>query len=79
MGVTFNSGSKSDSTWLVPPILLIIVGEKKFPPPNLNLKIMRIQRGNGSWMLLDALTHCLEGPASRCLKNVMDVANITCF
>jgi hypothetical protein len=80
MGVTFfNSGSKSDPTGLVPPIVLVIAGEKRFPPPNFNLKIMRIQRGGGSWMLLDALMHCLEGPTGRRLKNVMDVANITCY
>jgi hypothetical protein len=52
-GVTFfNSGFKSDPTELFPSIVL--VGEKRFPPPNFNLKIMRIQRGGGSWMLLDA-------------------------
>jgi hypothetical protein len=43
---------------LFPSIVLIIAGEKGFPPSNFNLKIMRIQRGGGSWMLLDALLHC---------------------
>jgi hypothetical protein len=58
-GVTFfNSGSKSDPTELFPSIILVIAGEKRFLPPNFNLKIMRIQRGGGSWMLLDALLHC---------------------
>jgi hypothetical protein len=37
---------------------LVIVGDNRFPPPNFNLKIVRIQRGGGSWMLLDALLHC---------------------
>jgi hypothetical protein len=59
MGVTFlNSGSKSDPTELFPFIVLVIAGEERFPPPNFNLKIVRIQRGSGSWMLLDALLHC---------------------
>jgi hypothetical protein len=58
-GVTFfNSGFKSDPTELFPSIVLDITGEKRFPPPNFNLKIVRIQRGCGSWMLLDALLHC---------------------
>jgi hypothetical protein len=58
-GVTFfNSGSKSDPTKLFASIVLVIAGEKRFPPPNFNLKIVRIQRGGGSWMLLDALLHC---------------------
>jgi hypothetical protein len=58
-GVTFfNSGFKSDPTELFPCIVLVIAGEKRFPPPNFNLKIMRIQRGGGSWMLLDAVLHC---------------------
>jgi hypothetical protein len=58
-GVTFfNSGFKSDPTELFPSIVLDIAGEKRFPPPNFNLKIVRIQRGCGSWMLLDALLHC---------------------
>jgi hypothetical protein len=39
-------------------IVLVIAGEKRFPPPNFNLKIIRIQRGGGSWMLLDALLQC---------------------
>jgi hypothetical protein len=57
-GVTFfNSGFKSDPTELFPSIVLDIAGEKRFPPPNFNLKIVRIQRGYGSWMLLDALLH----------------------
>jgi hypothetical protein len=48
-GVTFfNSGFKSDPTKLFPSILLVIAGEKRFPPPNFNLKIVRIQRGGGS-------------------------------
>jgi hypothetical protein len=54
----FNSGSKSDPTELFPSIVLVIAGEKRFPPPNFNLKTVRIQRGGGSWMLLDALLHC---------------------
>jgi hypothetical protein len=58
MGVTFfNSGSKSDPTELFLSIVLVIAGEKRFPLPNFNLKIIRIQRGGGSWMLLDALLH----------------------
>jgi hypothetical protein len=58
-GVTFfNSGSKSDSTELFSSIVLVIAGEKRFPSPNFNLKIVRIQRGGRSWMLLDALLHC---------------------
>jgi hypothetical protein len=28
--------------------LLVIAGEKRFPPPNFNLKIVRIQCGGGS-------------------------------
>jgi hypothetical protein len=39
-------------------LVLVIASEKRFPPPNFNLKIVRIQRGSGSWMLLDALLHC---------------------
>jgi hypothetical protein len=59
MGVTFfNSGLKSDPTKLFPSIVLVIAGEKRFSPPNFNLRIVRIQRGGGSWMLLDALLHC---------------------
>jgi hypothetical protein len=54
----FNNGSKSDPTKLFRSIVLVIVGEKRFPPPNFNLKIVRIQCGGGSWMLLDALLHC---------------------
>jgi hypothetical protein len=51
-GVTFfNSGSKSDPTELFPSIVMVIGGEKSFPPPNCNLKIVRIQCGGGSWML----------------------------
>jgi hypothetical protein len=42
-GVTFfNSGFKSDPTELFPSIVLVIAGEKRFPPPNFNLKIVRI-------------------------------------
>ena len=59
MRVTFfNSSSKSDHTELFPSIVLVIASEKRFLPPKFNLKIMRIQRGGGSWMLLDALLHC---------------------
>jgi hypothetical protein len=55
-GVTFfNSGFKSDPTELFPSIVVVIAGEKMFPPSNFNLKIVRIQRGGGSWMLLDAV------------------------
>jgi hypothetical protein len=54
----FNSGSKSDPTRLFPSIVLVIAGEKRFPLPNFNLKIVRIQRGGGSFMLLDVLLHC---------------------
>jgi hypothetical protein len=58
-GVTFfNSGFRSDPTQLFPSRVLVIIGEKRFPPPNFNLKIVRIQRGCGSWMLLDVLLHC---------------------
>jgi hypothetical protein len=53
----FNSGSKSDPIELFPSIVLVIAGEKRFPLPNFNLKIVRIQRGGGSWMLLDAFLH----------------------
>jgi hypothetical protein len=71
-GVTFfNSGFKNDPTELFPSIVPIIAGEKRFPLPNFNLKIVRIQRGCGSWMLLDALLHCWEGSAGPRLKNVM--------
>jgi hypothetical protein len=57
-GVTFfNSGFKSDPTELFPSIVLVIASKKRFPPPNFNLKIVRIQSGGGSWMLLDALLH----------------------
>jgi hypothetical protein len=57
-GVTFfNSGFKSDPTELFPSIELVIACEKRFPPPNFNLKIMRIQCGGGSWMLLDVVLH----------------------
>jgi hypothetical protein len=51
----FNSGFKSDPTELFPSIVVVIAGEKRFPPPNFNLKIVRIQRGGGSWILLDAV------------------------
>jgi hypothetical protein len=48
-GVTFfNSGFKSDPTELFPSVVLVIAGEKRFPPPNFNLMIVRIQRGGGS-------------------------------
>jgi hypothetical protein len=58
-GITFfSSGFKSDPTKLFPSIVLVIAGEKRFPSPNFNLKIMRIQCGGGSWMLLDAVLHC---------------------
>jgi hypothetical protein len=53
-----HSGFKSDPTELFPSLVLVIAGEKRFPPPNFNLKIVRIQRGGGSWMLLDAVLHC---------------------
>jgi hypothetical protein len=56
--IFFNSGFKSDPTELFPSIELVIACEKRFPPPNFNLKIVRIQRGGGSWMLLDAVLHC---------------------
>jgi hypothetical protein len=42
---------KSDPTELFPSIVLVIANEKRFSPPNFNVKIMRIQRGGGSWML----------------------------
>jgi hypothetical protein len=42
----FNSAFKSDPTELFPSIVLVIAGEKRFPPPKFNLK--RIQRGGGS-------------------------------
>ena len=76
MGVTFfnsgsKSGSKSDPTELFPSTVLVIASEKRFPPPNFNLKIVRIQHGGEPWMLLDALLHCWEGPAGPRLKNVM--------
>jgi hypothetical protein len=59
MGVTFfNIGFKSDPTELFPSIVLVVAGEKRFPPPNFNLKIVIIQPGGGSWMLLDAVLHC---------------------
>jgi hypothetical protein len=54
----FNSGFKSDPTKLFPSIVLVIVGEKRFLPPNFNLKIVRIQHGGASWMLLDVVLHC---------------------
>jgi hypothetical protein len=74
-GVTFfNSGCKSDPTELFSSIVLVIVGEKRFPQPNFNLKIVRIQRGNRSWMLLDALLHCWEGSVGPRFKNVMPPA-----
>jgi hypothetical protein len=58
MGVTFfNSGFKSDPIELFPSIVLVIAGEKRFPPPNFNIKIVKIQRGDGFWMLLDAVLH----------------------
>jgi hypothetical protein len=57
-GVTFfNSGFKSDPTELFPSLVLVIACEKRFPPPNFNLKIVRIQRGSGSWMLLDVVLY----------------------
>jgi hypothetical protein len=59
MGVTFfNSGFKNDPIELFPSIVLVIVGEKRFLPPNFNLKIVRIQRGGGFWMLLDVVLYC---------------------
>jgi hypothetical protein len=42
---------------LFPSIVLVVAGEKRFPPSNFNLKIVRIQRGGGSWMLLDVVLH----------------------
>jgi hypothetical protein len=58
MGVIFfNSGFKSDPIELFPFIVLVIAGEKRFLPPNFNLKIVRIQHGGESWMLLDALLY----------------------
>jgi hypothetical protein len=50
--------AKSDPTELFPSIVQVIASEKRFPPPNFNLKIVRIQGGGRSWMLLDALLHC---------------------
>jgi hypothetical protein len=74
MGVTFfNSGFKSDLTELFPSIVLVLAGEKRFSPPNFNLKVVRIQHGSVSWMLLDALLHCWKGFAGPRLKNVMIV------
>jgi hypothetical protein len=54
MGITFfNNGSKNDPTELFPSIVLVIAGEKRFPPPNFNLKIVRIQHDLGcSFVLL---------------------------
>jgi hypothetical protein len=58
-GITFfKSGSKSDPIELFPSLVLVIAGEKRFPPLNFNLKVVRFQCGGGSWMLLDALLHC---------------------
>jgi hypothetical protein len=38
MGVTFfKSGFKTDPIELFPSIVLLIAGEKRFPPPNFNL------------------------------------------
>jgi hypothetical protein len=51
---------------LFPSIVLVIAGEKRFPPPNFNLKIVRIQRGGGSWMLLDAVLHCCLDAVLHC-------------
>jgi hypothetical protein len=48
----FNSGFKNDPTELFPSIVLVIAVERRFHPPNFNLKIVRIQRGGGSWALL---------------------------
>jgi hypothetical protein len=62
----FNSGFKSDPTEIFPSIVLVIAGEKKFPPLNFNLKIVRIQRGGGSWMLLDAVLHCINTVIEEC-------------
>jgi hypothetical protein len=69
-GVTFfNSGSKSDPTELFPSIVLVIAGEKRFPPPNFNLKIIRWPRildaGRCSFALLrrvcwPALEECYD-------------------
>jgi hypothetical protein len=41
-------------TELFPYIVLVIVGEKRFPPPNFNLKTVRIQHAvdlGCCWML----------------------------
>jgi hypothetical protein len=71
-GVTFfNSDFKTDPTELLPSVVLVIAGEKRFPPPNFNLKIVRIQHGGRSLMLLDALLHWWEGSAGPGLKNVI--------
>jgi hypothetical protein len=54
--------------------ILVTISGKCFFQQNFNLKMTRIQRGIGSWMLLDALLslfHCWEGFASPRLKNVM--------
>jgi hypothetical protein len=40
--IFFNSGFKSDPIKLFPSIALVIAGEKRFPSPNFNLKIVRI-------------------------------------
>jgi hypothetical protein len=68
----FNNGFKSDLTKLFPSIVLVIANEKRFPLATFNLKIVRIQCGSGSWMLLDVVLHYSEGSASPHMKNVMN-------
>ena len=49
---------------------------KEVSPPNFNLKIVRIQCGNGSWMLLDALLYYWERYARPHLKNVIHAIKV---
>jgi hypothetical protein len=72
-GVILGCRNRSNVGMDTVTLVLVIAGEKRFPPPNFNLKIMRIQRGGGSWMLLDALMHYLKGPGGGRLKRVMIV------
>jgi hypothetical protein len=79
--VSFNSTSHNKSTMvsIVASIviskflhytILVTISGKRFFQENFNLKMTRIQRGVGSWMLLDALFHCWEESAGPRLKNV---------
>jgi hypothetical protein len=65
-GVTFfNSGFKSETHRVISFYSTSHSRWKEVSFTKLNLKIVRIQHGCGSWMLLDALLHCWEGSVEK--------------